>query len=227
MNEKQLIELWHANQSKPEMNADLYKHLITDITRVKAQNLLTSTAPQKLFALAIGLIWVITGLGLLIPIYLHGLSDANLFFLVSASIQISLTAFAVLLYLYQLITMNKIDISMPVLQAQRELACLRKSSLWIARFLILQLPVWSTFYWNESMLQDWSLWQWGIQLSITAMLTFAAIWFFVHIRYSNRHRAWFKFIFQGSEWTRLVQSIELLEQIEDYTVPMEDDEYRD
>lgn len=60
--------------------------------------------------------------------------------------QVLLTAIALVLYIYQLVLMQQIDISQPVVETKHHLARLKFSTLWIARILFLQLPVWTTFY---------------------------------------------------------------------------------
>ncbi len=60
--------------------------------------------------------------------------------------QVLLTAIALVLYIYQLVLMQQVDISQPVVETKHHLARLKFSTLWIARILFLQLPVWTTFY---------------------------------------------------------------------------------
>ena len=139
-----------------------------------------------------------------------------MFFLVSATIQIGLTAVALIIYIYQLINIYKVDITDPILETQNRLANLKTSTLWITRILFLQLPVWTTFYWNISMIENGNWFLWIIQGIVTLSSAYIAIWLFFNIRYENRNKKWFKFIFNGKEWTPLMKSMELLEQIEDY-----------
>jgi hypothetical protein len=82
--------------------------------------------------------------------------------------------------------------------------------------MFLQLPVWTTFWWNETMLTDWNFLQWSILSLYTGSFTFVALWLFFNIKYENRDKKWFKFIFNGKEWTPLMKSMELLEQVEEY-----------
>jgi hypothetical protein len=128
-----------------------------------------------------------------------------------------LTAAALIIYVYQLIKIYQVEVDDPILQTQKRLAQLKISTLWAARILFLQLPVWTTFWWNESMLTDWSILQWVVVLLFTVSFTLLALWLFFNIKSENRNKNWFKLIFKGKEWTPLMKSIELLEQIEDFT----------
>jgi hypothetical protein len=66
------------------------------------------------------------------------------------------------------------------------------------------------------MIENGNWFLWIIQGIVTLSSAYVAIWLFFNIRYENRNKKWFKFIFIGKEWTPLMKSMELLEQIEDY-----------
>lgn len=144
----------------------------------------------------------------------------NKYFVFSATVQVGLTAIALFIYLYQLITIYQVDISDPILITQKKIANLKISTLWVTRILCLQLPVWTTFWWNEVMFQEWNVFQWLITGSVTLAFVFAAIWLFFNIKFENRDKKWFKLIFNGKEWTPLIKSMELLEQLDDYMTDM-------
>ncbi len=187
-----------------------------DITRITVHNFLGSMKPIKIFTLLVGIFWVSIGVIVLSRIYLNAFSEANKFFLFSATMQVLLTAIALLIYVYQLTKIYQVEISDPILQTQKKLAQLKISTLWAARILFLQLPVWTTFWWNETMLTDWNLLQWAITVIVTILFTYIAIWLFFNIKYENRNKKWFKLIFNGKEWAPLMKSMELLEQIDEY-----------
>jgi hypothetical protein len=219
MDENTIMELWRSSNEKLEESHVSISKNTEDIARLKVRGLLSSMKPIKLFALITGIIWVGAGIVMLVPLYLHSFSEANKYFLFSATIQIGLTGLALCIYLYQLITIHRSDVTAPILEAQKELASLKKSTLWVTRILILQLPVWTTFYWNDTMFRDWSGLQWFIQSSFTLSSVFIAIWLFTNIKYENRDKKLFRLIFQGKEWTPLMKSMDLLNQIEEYKVP--------
>lgn len=216
MNELELKKLWHITNEKLEESMVINKNNTDDITRMKVHNHLGSMKPIKILTLLIGMLWVgFWGIDLS-SIYLNSFSGANKFFLFSASIQVGLTAMALFVYLYQLITIYQVDITEPIIRTQEKLSSLKLSTLWVTRILFLQLPVWTTFWWNENMLTDWGILQWAVTLFFTISFTFIAIWLFFNIKYENRNKKWFQLIFSGKEWIPLMKSMELLEQVEDY-----------
>jgi hypothetical protein len=216
MNELEIKKLWQTTNEKLEESFVINKQNTDDITRMKVNSLLGSMKPIKIFALLVGILWVGIGGIVLISIYLNSFSEANKFFLFSASIQVGLTAIALFVYLYQLITIYQIDITDPILRTQEKLSNLKMSTLWVTRILFLQLPVWTTFWWNETMLTDWGILQWIMTLFFTISFTAIAVWLFFNIKYENRNKKWFQIIFSGKEWTPLMKSMELLEQVEEY-----------
>ncbi|MCB0517127.1 MAG: hypothetical protein R2798_13915 [Chitinophagales bacterium] len=216
MKELELKKLWQDTNEKLEENFVINKKNIDEVTRVKVHSILGSMKPIKIFALLVGILWVGIGMIALSSIYLNSFNEANKFFLFSASIQVGLTAISLYIYLYQLITIYQIDITEPIIRTQEKLSSLKISTLWVTRLLFLQLPVWTTFWWNETMLTDWGILQWVVTLFFTISFTVIAIWLFFSIKFENRNKKWFQLIFSGKEWTPLVKSMELLEQVEDY-----------
>lgn len=183
---------------------------------MKVYHFISEMKAIKVFTLICGILWVGIGSAILCGIYLYHYTYANKFFLFSASFQIALTAIAILVYLYQITTIYTVDITEPVLKTQEKLTGLRSSTLLVTRILFLQLPVWTTFYWNESMIENGNLLLWSIQTLVTLSFTFAALWLFFNIKFKNRDKKWFRLIFEGKEWTPLMRAMELSEQIEKY-----------
>lgn len=214
MEDKELIHLWKSYDQKLEETLLLNRELATDITRIKVQRFMASMKPVKIFAIFIGLCWV-AFVDMLIVRLLH---SASPFFLVSAGIQVLLTKLAIGIYIYQLILVQQVDIDGPVLAVQEKLSRLRSSTLWVARLLFLQLPVWTTFYLSEAGLLQAGTLLILIQLLVTVAFTSLAVWLFFNIRYENRNKKWFRLIFSGREWDPIIRSMELLGQVRGYKV---------
>lgn len=212
MEDKELINLWKTYDKKLEENLTLNKKNAEDITKIKIQSSLASMKPLKVFTIIVGILWVAFVDVLILGAYKAG----GTFFLISAIIQVMLTKLAIGIYVYQLILIDKVDINDSVLVTQERIARLKSSTIWITRLLFLQLPIWTTFYWTETMWANANLWINIIQISITLIFTYAAIWLFVNIKYENRDKMWFQWIFNGREWTPVIKSMAMLEQIEGY-----------
>lgn len=218
MDENKIIELWQTSNKKMEESLAININTTEDITRLKILGFLSSMKPMKLFALCVGLLWVGAGIALLGQLYFSSFSEVSKFFLFSATLQVGLTGFALLVYVYQIVTIHRIDLTSPIAETQQDLIRLKKTTLLVTRILFLQLPLWTTFYWNEAMFEAWSFWQWAVQMSLTTAFTLLAGWLFLNIREKNRDKKWFRAIFQGREWTPLMKSMELMDQLEDLKV---------
>lgn len=216
MNELELKKLWQTTNMKLEENLALNIKLADDLTRVKVHGIIGSMKPLKLFTIFIGFLWVIIGAGFLGGIFANTYQEANKFFLYSATVQVILTAIALGIYIFQLSVIYQVEITNPIIQTQKKLAQLKVSTLRVTRIMFLQIPVWTTFWWNESMLRDWNVLQLGVTASVTVGAIILSIWLFLNIKYENRNKKWFILIFAGNEWSPLVKSIDLLDQIKDY-----------
>ena len=216
MNETELKLLWQATNEKVERSLRVNQKNADEITRLKAKDLLSSMKPTKVFALAVGIIWVMA-LGIILgKLIVNHLGEISICFLLSATIQVLLTVVAIGVYVYQINLINKVDFSEPVLAIQEKVSRLKISTLNVSRLLFLQLPVWTTFYWNEKMFaaENWMLWI--LQGIVTLSFIYVALWLFFNIKYENRNKKWFQLIFRGKEWQPILQSMELLNQIEQF-----------
>lgn len=216
MNDTEIINLWKSNDKKINKSLLLNRKNAEEIIKIKTQSLLSSMKPIKLFTIIIGTLWVGIGGTIVTNIFLFAYSEASHFFLYSAALQVLLTGIALVLYLYQTITLYETDISEPILATQEKISKLISSTLWITRIMFLQLPLWTTFYWNKSMFENGNLPSLIIQGIVTITFTIAALWLFFNIKYENRNKKWFRIIFKGSEWTPLLNSLDLLNQVDEF-----------
>ena len=216
MNEKDLKSLWQSASTTLETNIELTRRNTDDITRMKAQNFLSSVKPSKIFALIAGFLWLVSLCYIIANLFIYAYDKTSLFFLYSATIQALLTIITIAVYIYQLTLIDSIDFSEPVLAIQEKIAKLKISTLRVARLIFLQLPLWTTFYLSENIFKNGNIILLIVQGIITVSFAFIAIWLFINIRFENRNKRWFKWIFGGKEWQPLLRSMELLDQIKEY-----------
>lgn len=216
MNENELKFLWQSASEKLQNSLKINKKNTNEITKLNVQNVLSTMKPKKVFLIIFGVIWVIALASLLSNLLINHLQEASLFFMFSVAILLLLNVFAIAVYVYQIDLINKIDYSEPVLIIQKKISILKISTLNVARILFLQLPVWTIFYWNEKMFvaENWVFV--AIQVMVALSFTYFALWLFFNIKYENKNKKWFQLIFRGKEWQPILQSIEFLNQIEEY-----------
>jgi hypothetical protein len=212
MENTDILNLWKSYDKKLEESLILNKENADEITKLKVQSLLKSMRPLKLFIIITGIIWVIVVDVIIIKFF----QTASPFFLISALIHVLLTKTAIGIYLYQVILIYQVDICQPVLATQDKLAGLKSSTLWIARLSFLQLPVWTIFYWNKSMLENGNFWLYAIQFMVTVSFVVISVWLFFNIKYENRNKKWFQLIIGGMEWNPVIKSMELYREVEEF-----------
>lgn len=216
MNENQIKELWQITNAKFEDSFSISRKSTEDITKMKVHTLLSSMKPVKVFTVVAGFLWVVFGGIAVANLFIYEFAKISPWFLFSAAFQIFFTAIALVLYIYQTVHIYQADISDSVVETQRKLATLKSTSLWIARVLFLQLPLWTTFYWSKNMMQNGSTVLWMLQIIITLLFAFIAIWLFFNIKYKNKDKKWFKFIFSDKQWDAVLKAIELNKEIEEF-----------
>lgn len=219
MEHSEIINLWKTYDDKLEKVLAINKQNTEELLRLKAKNLISEMRPYKSFTLIVGLVWVIIGVTIVSNLFVNAFDKISWFFLISAGLQLLFTAIAIGIYIYQLIMINQINITESVVETQKKLSYLKGTTLWVTKILFLQLPLWTTFYLSSSMLMSGDIAYILINGIVTAVFTFAAIWLFININYQNKDKKWFKLIFDGKEWTPIMESIEFYKEIEGYEKP--------
>ena len=212
MENTDILNLWKTYDIQLERTISINQQMAKDINQIKVNKQLNSMKPYKIFAMVIGILWIFLLDSFIIKVF----SEANTFFLISAILQSIITKIALGLYAYHLVLINEINISENIMEVQSRLSKLRASTLLVARILFLQLPLWTTFYLNQQMLQSGNFMLFILQGMVSISFTWLAIWLFFNIKYENKDKKWFKFIFQSQEWQPVLKAIELQNEIEGF-----------
>ena len=215
MNDTDLKYLWKTGNEQIAIGQTSDKTNLDNLTKRNVTHFLSSMKPIKIFTLLVGLLWVL-GIGyVLLKLTINAYDQVSLYFLYSAYFQVMLTAMAVIIYIIQLSTLYSIDFNKPVVILQKTLIKLKASTLNVTKILILQLPFWTTFYWNESMFKNGTLALFIIQGTVTLSFTYLAIWLYFNLTFENADKWWFKILLQGKEWEPLMTSIDILNDMEE------------
>ena len=215
MNDTDLKYLWQIGNEQIAISQKSDKTSLDNLTKRNVSHFLSSMKPIKIFTLLVGLLWVL-GIGyVLLKLTINAYDQVSLYFLYSAYFQVMLTAMAVIIYIIQLSTLYSIDFNKPIVILQKTLIKLKASTLNVTKILILQLPFWTTFYWNESMFKNGTLALFIIQGTVTLSFTYLAIWLFFNLTFENADKWWFKLLLQDKEWEPLITSIDILNDMEE------------
>lgn len=209
MNITELTELWQNQQVHLQQSMEMNKVLAKEVQTLKLQQLFSSMRPIKIFTLVVGLLWVVFVDSILVATY----GIASPYFFWSALLQSAITKVAIGVYLYQLILLYQTDVSHAVSAVQQRIAHLTLSTFWVSRILFLQLPLWTTFWWTESFINEISPLAKSLLFSTVILFAAVALGLFINIRIKNREKPWFRWIFRGREWDPLVKAQEVLEEL--------------
>lgn len=207
MKDSEIREFWHLNEKDITVNRTAFAELM----KGSARRTMRTVVPLRWLAVITGSVWVLFVDYLIV----RNFSAGSGFFLVSAGIHSLVTTVAIVIYIYHLILSKQIDRSRTVLDVQERLARYQKSSLIVLRLLFLQLPVFTTFYINDSMFRNPNAALWVVQVLVTLLFTALGIWLFFNIDRKNIDKKWFKLIIGERERESIVKAFEILDQVEE------------
>jgi hypothetical protein len=200
-------ELSHAkllNLQSWAVNCKTFEYLQTH----KAQSKLKSLAIFKGWAVFLGILWV-----LFLGVLVYGNHFTNIYFSTSVLMILLFSVFAIGAYIRQIVLINQINLSGNVVEVQEKLTQLKASTINTIRILWLQLPFYTTFFWNSKWMSG-DIKFWLIAFPITVSFTLIAIWLCRNIAYRNAHKKWFRILLGNKEWGTLVKAIDYLKEIE-------------
>ena|ERR1700761_5862552 len=212
MEDSELINLWKSHNKTLNENLVFNKKNAEEITRMKIRSVIESIRPVKLIAIITGIFWV----GFIDTLIVDLFDRANIYFIISAAGQSLLSTICIAVYVYHLVLIQQVAIDDSVLATQEKIARLKSSTLWVARIAFLQLPLWTTFYWNERMFEHANTGMIVLQVFVTVSFTLLSVWLLLNIKYENRHKKWFRLIFNGPEWKPIIKALDILNQIDEY-----------
>jgi len=176
----------------------------------KAQSKLRSLGNFKKWAILLGIFWIFF-LGALV--YKNHFS--NMYFSISLIAIMLFSIIAIAVYSKHIILITQINYTESVIEAQEKLAELQASTINTVRILWLQMPFYTTFYWNSPWISG-DIKFWLICFPITLLFIALTIWLFKNISYRNVDRRWFRILFGGIEWVPVIKAINYLKEIEEF-----------
>ena len=212
MTEVQLLQIWKSYDEKLEKSLSLNAQTIAEIQKLKAASALHSLKGVKWLGILLGVVWVLV-VGVL---WWHSLSFSKLFFVVSAALHLIISVIAIGVYIKHLVLIHQFDNSQSIVEAQQKLVMLNTSSLQILRLLLVQLPVFSTFYITFDWIQQSPLSFWLIQVPIVLLQAALGIWLYRNLHYKNRDKKWFKWLMGSGEFAPVKRAMDFLNEIKTY-----------
>ena len=206
-----LMNLWKAQEEKLDNAMRLNFFLLESMQKQKAQSKLKSLARIKTGAVILGIAYILL-LGLLI----YGNQFKNIYFSISLGAILLFNVLAVVIYIQHICLIRHIDYSQSITDAQEKLSRLQASTF-NTRFLFLQAPFYTTWFWSAGMIEAAGIKFWLISAPVGLLLTILAIWLYRNLKPENMHKKWVSnFIKSNPEHKSIMEAQQFLNEIEEF-----------
>ena len=177
----------------------------------KAELTLNSLASFKIRAVVLGIIWQLF-LGLLV----FGDWFNHPYFTVSVGAIAIFNLVTLYIYIRDIVIIKGINYSDSITVTQRKLSALESSVLGF-RFLWLQVPFYSTWFWNSSWIHYDSLDFWLITFPITFLLTCLGVYICRNATAENLHKKWVRaLLMAGPEYKSVIRAKRFLAEVDEF-----------
>lgn len=210
MEEATIKQLWHEYDLKLEKNLQLNYKIIRELQTQKAEDRISSFRRNQVLGVVGGIIWI------LILVFLVVNTLHNIYFVISVGLIALFNIFAVATYIRHLAILDQMNIADSVTAAQKKLATIQASLNNVGRILVLQAPLYCTFWYNQDLVDHGGTMFWLINLSIVAVFVAGSIYLFNTLTQKNIHRKWVRGFMESFGGKKLSAAMEFLNDIEEY-----------
>lgn len=210
MEELDIKQLWQAYDLKLERSLQLNQKIIREMQTQKAEDNISSFRRNQVAGLVVGILWV----AVLVFFVLH--AQGNIYFAGSIGLIALFNIFAVAAYVRHLALLDGMNITDSITGAQQKLATVQASLNNVGRVMILQAPLWCTFWYNQDLVDHAGTQFWVINLSVVTLFIIASAYLFQKLTYKNIHVKWIRAFIESFGGKKLAKAMEFLRDIEEY-----------
>ncbi len=212
MEELDIKQLWYAYNIKLEKSLQLNHKIIKEMQTQKAEDKISSFRRNQVFGVVVGILWIL----FLIFLVLQTLN--NIYFVTSVGLIALFNIFAVAAYIRHLVMLNQINITDNITMAQQKLAVIQTSLNNVGRILVLQAPLYCTFWYSKQLVAHAGATFWLINLTIVTFFVVVSVYLFRTLTYKNIHKKWVKAFIESFGGKKIIKAMEFLNEIEDYKI---------
>ena len=210
MEELDIKQLWHAYDLKLERSLQLNQKIMRELQSQKAENNISSFRRNQVAGVIVGILWV------LILVFLTIAGHKNIYFAGSMGLIALFNIFAVATYIRHLALLSRVNITDNITGAQQKLATIQSSLNNAGRILILQAPLWCTFWYSQQLVDHGGTTFWLINLTVVTCFVILSVYLYNKLTYKNIHIKWVKAFMEGFGGKKLIKAMEFLNDIEEY-----------
>lgn len=214
MEDINFVLLWKEQYEKIDQSLAINQQLLKEVISQKAESALKSLIRFKTRGIVLAIIYLmLLGLVLFFAIF-HYSSAANYFIFSMGSIFL-INIKALYDYIKHLVWAQNIDYNGSITEIQGILTKLQLSILRHSRFMVLQLPFWTTFYLSDKWFPHSVSWGYIIfQFLLTASFTYLAYWLYKNQTVENVNKKWVMTLIEGSGGKSVMKAIAFYKEIE-------------
>jgi len=211
MDDVTLKTLWKAQDEKLDWTMKQNLFIIESIQKQKAASKLNGLARLKLVAVILGIFW-----SLFLGVLIYGNQLHNMYFTVSVGMIMLITIGAIIAYIRQIVLIRELDYSQSITNTQKKLSKLQASTF-SSRFIVLQTPFYTTWFWSTKMIQASVIKFCLIAVPITLLFTILTIWLYKNLTPLNMHKKWVSYLLKNDpEHLPVIQAQKFLHEIEEF-----------
>jgi hypothetical protein len=206
-----LKNLWKAQDEKLDRTMKQNLFIIESMQKQKAASKLNGLARLKLVAVILGIIW-----SLFLGILIYGNQLQNMYFTVSAGMIMLITIAAIIAYVRHIALIKNLDYSQSIAETQKKLAKLQASTF-NNRFILLQTPFYTTWFWSTEMIQASVTKFCLIAVPITILFSVVTIWLYKNLTPLKMHKKWVSYLLKNDpEQVPVIKAQKFLNEIEEF-----------
>ncbi|SHM02025.1 hypothetical protein [Mucilaginibacter sp. OK098] len=210
MEELDIKQLWQAYDAKLERSLQLNQKIIKEIQTQKAESNINAFKRNQVAGVVIGILWI------LFLVFWTIVGYRNIYFAGSMGLIALFNIFAVATYIRHLALLSQVNITDSITGAQQKLATIQSSLNNSGRIMILQAPLWCTFWYNQQLVDHGGATFWLINLAVVSFFVILSVYLYQKLTYKNIHIKWVKAFIEGFGGKKLIKAMEFLNDIEEY-----------
>jgi hypothetical protein len=211
MDDITLKTLWKAQDEKLDRTMKQNLFIIESMQKQKASSKLNGLARLKLVAVILGVLWV-----LFLGVLIYGNQLGNIYFTVSVGMIMFITIAAIVAYIRHIALIKELDYSQSITDTQKKLARLQASTF-NNRFILLQTPFYTTWFWSTEMIQASLIKFCLIAVPITLLFTILTIWLYKNLTPLNMNKKWVSYLLKNDpEQKPVIEAQRFLNEIEEF-----------
>jgi hypothetical protein len=215
MEETNFVLLWKEHYEKIDRSLAINKRMLAELLNQKVESSVQAFIRVMSLGIVAGFFYLFILGGMLAIAIAHYHSPLNYFFISIACI-FGINVKAVSDYIRYVVLINGVRYDGSVTETQNKLRNLQVSLVRHTRFMLLQLPFWSTFYLSSSWFPSHAAPGYiAIQIAVTGAFTWLAIWFYRKISPANIDNRLTRILVSGIGGKALVNALKFYKELEE------------